>query len=151
VEARTARWVQGVIIAVAVLVIAVAAFAVVSNLRGDKGNEPAATPQVSDPTDAPAPAPVETEVPAPVDPLEGLFPKGYPKRVPVASIPEPINSEYEGDRFAVQLAPGVYTALPPGSTVQDAALSDVMDGFCASITAYSRKFRGGEEFGGSCW
>jgi hypothetical protein len=91
-------------------------------------------------------------VPTPkVDPLAGKFPKGYPKKVRVSDVPFPINSQYEGMKFAVQLAPGVYTALPPGASVRGAAMGDIADGYCASIEAYSRKFRDGKEFGGSCW
>lgn len=99
--------------------------------------------------DTPAAEPV-TPAPAP-NPLAGKFPKGYPKKVRVSDIPFPINSAYEGMKFAVQLAPGVYTALPPGAHVRGAALGVVADGYCASIKAYSRKYRGGQEFGGSCW
>lgn len=85
------------------------------------------------------------------DPFAGQFPKGFPKKVAVSDIPSPIDSAYEGFDFAVQLAPGVYTSLPPGATLEDAAFGDIADGYCASIDAFIRKFRNGEEMGGSCW
>lgn len=93
-----------------------------------------------------APSPTEA-----ADPFAGHFPNGFPKKVAVSDIPSPINSAYDGFDFAVQLAPGVYTALPPGATLVDAAFSDIADGYCASIDAFVRKFRDGEEMGGSCW
>lgn len=79
------------------------------------------------------------------------FPKGFPKKVALSEIPSPINSAYEGFEFAVQLAPGVYTSLPPGANLKDAAFGDIADGYCASIDAFVKRYRDGAEMGGSCW
>lgn len=74
--------------------------------------------------------------------------------MPVSSLPDQVRSWYQmsgGSTKAVAIAPGVWAELPPGASKMDAANSGVYDGFCASITAYSRKFRHGEQFAGTCW
>lgn len=150
---RKMHWIQIGLVALVIVVAGVVAFAVISS--GSDGDEPSTAKSTTESTDPPAhysSTPTTTmAAPKPFNPLAGKFPKGYPKKVAVADIPSPISSAYEGMRFAVQLAPGVYTALPPGAAVRDAALGDTADGYCASIDTYSRKFRHGKEFGGSCW
>lgn len=81
------------------------------------------------------------------------FPSGLPRKVAVSSMPEPVREMYQADgaTAAVQLAPGVWTPLPPGATVKDAAAAGNLDGFCASIHAYERQYLNGDERGGSCW
>ena len=83
-----------------------------------------------------------------------MFPAGFPMKVPVSTLPDQVRSWYQMSgqaQFAVAVAPGVWTELPPGATVQDAAMAGVLDGFCASIGAYERKYTPGEEHGGTCW
>jgi nitrous oxide reductase accessory protein NosL len=81
------------------------------------------------------------------------FPSGYPKVVNVTSLPSQVKNWYQigGYTKAVALAPGVWTPLPPGATVDDAAASGPLDGYCASIKAYERQYLNGEERGGACW
>lgn len=50
---------------------------------------------------------------------------------------------------AVQLAPGVWTPLTPGASVEDAIAEGGHYGWCASVEAYERKT--GTEAGGACW
>jgi cytoskeletal protein RodZ len=88
----------------------------------------------------------------PATPSVPLTPPGYPKIVSVSSLPFQVRSWYEGQYSkAVAVAPGVWTPLSPGSTVEDALASDVLDGFCGSIRAYERKYRDGESSAGACW
>ncbi len=80
------------------------------------------------------------------------FPPGFPKVVPVSSLPEqPRYSLRARTRRQLRLRLGVWTPLAPGATVQDAVNSGTLDGFCGSIKAYERKYTGGEQHEGSCW
>lgn len=81
------------------------------------------------------------------------FPAGYPKIVDVVSLPDQVRNWYQMDNYtkAVAIAPGVWTPLQPGASIEDAAASGVLDGFCGSIKAYERQYTGGQEHGGSCW
>jgi hypothetical protein len=80
------------------------------------------------------------------------YPPGYPKVVPVSSLPEQVRSWYQGHYSrAVAVAPGVWAGLSPGASMQDALAAEVFDGFCASIKAYSRKYRHGKDVAGTCW
>lgn len=82
----------------------------------------------------------------------GDFPKGFPKVVPVSSLPSQVRSSYEADYAkAVAIAPGVWTPLSPGSEIADAVAGGILDGFCGSIKAYERVFTPNDEHGGSCW
>jgi hypothetical protein len=92
------------------------------------------------------PPPVPTPTPSP-------FADGYPKQVTVASLPSQVKNwmQIGGYTSAVQVAPGVWTPLPPGASVMDAATTGPLDGFCASITAYVNQYRGGLKPGGACW
>ena len=92
----------------------------------------------------------ETVTATPEPPELAPYPKGFPKKVRVAEIPFPINSEYEGQTFAVAVAPGVWAALAPGTTVQDAADFGSFAGYCSSIKAFENKFKP-EPRGSSCW
>jgi hypothetical protein len=98
----------------------------------------------------PAASPAVVAVPTSAPPR---FPAGYPKVVNVSTLPSQVRNWYKigGHAKAVALAPGVWTPLPPGATVDDAAASGPLDGFCASIKAYERQYLGGEERGGTCW
>ena len=81
-----------------------------------------------------------------------MFPKGHPKKVSVSSLPCQPRSLCEGQyKKVVAVAPGVWAPLPPGATVKDAALAGALEGFCASIDTYERKFTPGEEHRGSCY
>lgn len=115
-------------------------------------SEPAATPtevvtvtQTAEPSEAPTPTPTPAPEPR-------LYPKGYPKVVKVASLPFQVKSWYEDeyDR-AVAVAPGVWTPLPPGASMEDALATEAFDGFCGSIKAYGRKFRDGADLTSTCW
>lgn len=87
--------------------------------------------------------------PESTEPDHGEFPDGFPKKVRVADIPEPVDSAFEGFEFAVQVAPGVWTKLTPAATVMDAARGGGFSGYCASIEALEREY--GHSRGGSCW
>lgn len=94
---------------------------------------------------------VATQSPAVATPTP--FPRGYPKVVSVSSLPFQVKSWYQMGHYkkAVAVAPGVWTPLSPGASVQDAVTGGGLDGFCASIKAYERKYLNGEEEGGTCW
>ena len=94
---------------------------------------------------SPSPGPVRTPSP---------FPKGYPKKVAVSSLPDQVRSWYQmggGSKFAVAIAPGVWAELSPGATVADAVAAGVYDGFCGSIKAYERRYTHGQQHPGTCW
>lgn len=92
------------------------------------------------------------EAPATSSPSAPL-PAGYPKVVQVSSLPSQVRNwfQMQGTARAVQLAPGVWTALQDGATVEDAVNTDVLDGFCSSIKAFERVCRGGRMHTGACW
>jgi len=100
---------------------------------------------------SPTPEPIVTTEEPTVD--AALYPKGFPKVVKVSSLPDQVRNWYEmsDNAKAVAVAPGVWTELPPGAEMQDALDAGVLDGFCGSIKAYERKFRGGEDMAGTCW
>jgi hypothetical protein len=112
-------------------------------------------------TAAGSPSPSEAETP-PVDestmeyvPEPGTlrtFPRGYPKVVPVSSLPDVVRFWYETDYDeAIAVAPGVWTPKSYGVTKATALDSGVLDGYCGSVTAYERKFLDGAQMGGTCW
>lgn len=101
-------------------------------------SRPTATVTVTTTPDAPH-SPVARKTTKP-----RLFPAGYPKVVPVSSLPFQVRSAYEG-----QYAKAV--AIAPGATVMDTATSGVADGFCGSIKSYERRYLRGRALGGSCW
>ncbi len=107
-----------------------------------------ASPSPSTPTAAPSAA----EAPATTTPYASL-PAGYPKVVQVSSLPSQVRNwfQMQGTTRAVQLAPGVWTALQDGATVEDAVNTDVLDGFCSSIKAFERVYRSGRIHSGACW
>lgn len=80
-----------------------------------------------------------------------LYPPGFPKVVPVSRLPEQVRTLYHEFAGAVAVAPGVWTALPPGASTEDALTAEVFDGFCVSINAYSRKYQHGKDLAGTCW
>lgn len=96
--------------------------------------------------------PTGTE-PEATEPETASYPRGYPKTVRVSSLPDKVRSWYERDNYkrAVAVAPGVWTPIPPGATVEDALASDTRDGFCGSIKAYERKYTPGVHHAGVCW
>jgi hypothetical protein len=103
-------------------------------------------------TDTPTPKPKPTPKPTPTQSL--LFPVGFPQKVSISSLPDEVRNWYQmsgQSEFAVAVAPGVWSELPPGASVMDAATAGVLDGFCASIDAYERQHTPGEEHGGTCW
>lgn len=81
-----------------------------------------------------------------------LFPPGYPKVVPVSSLPFELRHGYNAQTSrAVALAPGVWTPLPAGSTMMDVATMGRGDGRCAAVRAYEDEFLGGRHLDGDCW
>lgn len=104
------------------------------------------TPEATDTVTEEADEPAEVTEPP-------MFPKGYPKVVPVSTLPDQVKSWYrmDGTKRAVAVAPGVWAPMTPGATAEDVATAGVLDGFCGSIKAYERKFTPGEEHGGTCW
>lgn len=139
--------------AITIIALSALALAGCGTLSSGTASGPAATVTVTAPPTATVTVTTIPDAP-PAAPAKKprLFPRGYPKVVTVASLPEQVRSAYAGDYTkAVALAPGVWTPLAPGATVMDAATSGVADGFCGSIKTYERKYRHGEEFGGSCW
>jgi len=143
-------------VVVAVLVIAAGGGATVWLATRSSGSPAAATSPVA--THAPTPAATVSPSPsdspsATVETPAAQFPPGYPKVVNVTSLPSQVKNWYQisGYTKAVALAPGVWTPLPAGATVDDAAASGPLDGYCASITAYERQYLNGEERGGACW
>ena len=89
--------------------------------------------------------------------VAAAYPPGYPKIVSVSSLPVQVQDWYKFGNYtqAVAVAPGVWTPLPPGVSVQDAAPPEgpvgSLEGFCASVKTYERVYTPGEEHGGACW
>lgn len=138
-------------------IVLTAALATLTACSSGNGHPAAASPAPSyssifgsATSEPPAASPVAVATPTSAAPR---FPAGYPKVVNVSSLPSQVRNWYKlsGDTKAVALAPGVWTPLPPGATVDDAVASGPLDGFCASIKAYERQYLGGEERGGACW
>jgi hypothetical protein len=120
----------------------------------ETGAPPASDTSASSESQSASSTPPPTPEPTPSPKPDPLFPKGFPKVVAVSSLPDQVRSWYQmggGAPNAVAIAPGVWTELPPGASKMDAAMAGIYDGFCASIDAYSRKFRDGEQFAGTCW
>lgn len=61
-----------------------------------------------------------------------------------------MRDEANGGREVVLIAPGVWTALAPGTTVLESATYGTRFGYCSSIKAYEAKYTV-EEVGNSCW
>jgi hypothetical protein len=109
-----------------------------------------AAPIVTQAAPIPPVTPSTSTIPSPAYAIR--LPAGYPKLVRVSRLPDQVKywlslSDY---KQAVQLAPGVWTPLPPGAEIQDAVNEGEFDGFCASIEAFTRKFDVPER-GGTCW
>jgi hypothetical protein len=137
------------------VVAALALVAACSQAAPAASHKPTHSPsQTHAPTTAAATPVVEdTWTPPPPNPPPALFPHGYPKVVRVSKLPEQVRSWYRMSHYrkAVAVAPGVWTPLPPGASKMDAATSGVLDGFCASIKSYERKYLDGQSAGGACW
>jgi hypothetical protein len=135
-----------------VLVLAAATACGNSNTTSKAPHETVTVTATPSPTPTPTLAPTSATPPtAQADP--SLYPKGYPKVVAVSSLPEQVRSWYEmsHDKKSVAVAPGVWAEMSPGATMQDALDAGVLDGFCGSIKAYERRFRGGDDMAGTCW
>lgn len=89
-----------------------------------------------------------TATPKPSDPPP--YPRGFPKRQRVSELPSPINTAFEGQQFAVAIAPGVWTEHAPGTTVREAADFGTFTGYCSSIKAFEKRYTP-EPRGNSCW
>lgn len=102
-------------------------------------------------TETVTPAVTVTSVWTPT-PSPDSFPKGYPKKVGIRTLPSHMRSHVtdQGLSEAVAIAPGVWTALSPGTTILEAATYGSRFGFCASIAAYEAKYTV-ESVGNSCW
>jgi hypothetical protein len=130
-----------------------------SNQAGPEpaGNPYSAPSSTSMSLTLPARSPVITDSPAtqgqPAPTSGDTLPTGYPKVVTVTSLPDQVRNWFQmsGDTQAVQLAPGVWTPLQPGATVDDAVNAGVLDGFCSSIKAFERQYRSGRKYPGACW
>lgn len=82
------------------------------------------------------------------------FPDGYPKRVLISSLPERARSLYQGDdagKFAVAIAPGVWSEMPPGMSILEVVVSKPLDGDCSAVDAYESEFKPGPKGIGTCW
>jgi hypothetical protein len=133
----------------------VAGLCVIIGLAGCSSPEPSvSTPATgtSTTTGAPTPVIVPTVTTTPEAPAVAL-PAGYPKVVKVNTLPHQVRNWYEtkGHTEAIQLAPGVWTPMQPGATMDDSIASGVLDGFCASIKAFERQYRSGQSHAGACW
>ncbi|WP_020661427.1 hypothetical protein [Amycolatopsis benzoatilytica] len=104
------------------------------------------------PTTSPPQSTGKSETP-PTNFPSAALPEGYPKVVKVASLPDQVRNwfQMQGTIQAVQLAPGVWTALQDGAAVEDAVNAGVLDGFCSSIKAFERRYRSGRTYPGACW
>jgi|SRR5664279_3370908 len=128
---------------------AVLLLAALSACGGADSSKPTAEASPTEPL-----ATVEVSTPAPTATVEQpQFPEGYPKVVKVSSLPDQVRNWYEMSDMtqAVAIAEGVWTELPPGAEMEDAIAAGSLDGFCASIKAYERKYTEGEAHGGTCW
>lgn len=123
---------------------------------GSKSTSQSPSPSES-PEETPSETPSETPTPSPTsDPNDTSvwnLGKGYPKVVPVSTLPDQVRNWYEMSdiKKALAVAPGVWAEMPPGATVEDAMYAAVFDGFCASKKAFERKYLDGMETGGTCW
>ena len=114
------------------------------------------------PTPAASPSPVRTS-PTPAKPAAPVytdldsgsvitFSDGYPKIVSTSKISPRVDVEtyFKDEKRAVALAPGVWTNLPEGAELQDAATGGPLIGLCASVKAFQRK-NPDVSRGGTCW
>ena len=123
--------------------IAVATLFVLTGCGSDDPSESTPQPAATVTETATVTATVTTTVtttpsksPEPAATQSPLFPKGFPRVVPVSKVPHPVSSAFGKAAKVVAIAPGVWTDLPPGASVMDAATAGVANGFCASIDAY---------------
>lgn len=105
-----------------------------------------------DPAGSSTPQTLTSETPSETE-ADWNLPRGFPKVVSVSSLPDQVRNWYQmsGNKEAVAVAPGVWAELPPGATTADVLKASVFDGFCASITAFERKYMDGAQTAGTCW
>ena len=92
---------------------------------------------------------VEVTVTEPSGPTPSAYARGFPKQVPLSAVPERMHLEFEGSRFAVAVAPGVWTRRNPGTTVREDADSGPLLGWCSSVDAFKTKV--GRDDPVTCW
>jgi hypothetical protein len=87
---------------------------------------------VDDGSEFATPSPTATVTLAPPSPTPTTFPAGYPKVVPVGSLPARLRDKYRADGAteAVQLAPGVWSPVQESAAI---VTTRVLDGYCASV------------------
>lgn len=123
-------------------------------LAGCSSSDSVSAEQTRPPSAAPSTEAIAPEPePEPTPEAELNLPDGFPQVVAVSSLPNQVRNWYEmgGHEEAVAVAEGVWAELPPGATPEDAVLTLVFDGFCASKTAFEREYLDGFETAGTCW
>ena len=139
------------VVAVLVMVLGTAAC---DGSRDERGQAPAVTapglPSPSEGETTPVDESTMESIPEPA--TLRTFPRGYPKVVPVSSLPDVVRSWYETDYDeAIAVAPGVWAPRAYGVTKANVLDGGVLDGYCGSVSAYERKFLDGAQMGGTCW
>lgn len=140
---------------VASVLVVVLSTAACAGAGGERARPPAVTAAAGSPLPSVADNPPVDDsnmesVPEPA--TLRTFPRGYPKVVPVSSLPDVVRSWYETDYDeAIAIAPGVWTPKADGVTKSNALDSGVLDGYCGSVSAYERRFLEGAQMGGTCW
>jgi hypothetical protein len=95
---------------------------------------------------------VESQAAEPSQESAFPYPPGFPKRVPIGSVPDEMSLESgadEGLKVAVALAPGVWSRRTPGTSVQENADYGSYFGWCASVEKFERDY--GRSDMSSCW
>jgi hypothetical protein len=81
------------------------------------------------------------------------FGDGYPREVPLSSVPDGPRQAVSYGRpdatTAVEVAPGVWTTRGLSTTVLQDALEGSFDGYCSDIAALEQRI--GDQRGGACW
>lgn len=125
---------------------------VVEESKSDKAPTGSIVPQCHGATEPEAPTEPEepTEPSGPISIYD--YPNGYPKRVPVSSVPDNMSlysGADEGLTWAVALAPGVWVRREAGTTIQENADYGSLFGWCASVEKFQRTT--GRDDGMTCW
>ncbi|MEU7782765.1 hypothetical protein [Amycolatopsis sp. NPDC049159] len=99
--------------------------------------------------DEPSPPATTVTLPTP-SPTPTAFPDGFPKVVPVRSLPARLRDQYRagGATEALQVAPGVWSPVQGAAAIVNPR---VLDGYCASVEAFERQYRAGAKYPGTCW
>ena len=81
-----------------------------------------------------------------------VYAKGFAKEVSMNSVPDQFRfelNEEDGAKTAIAVAPGVWVARSPGTTVRENADDGSPVGYCPSVKKFVRET--GRDSGYTCW